>query len=140
MNRFLISIALWIAPLLAVAGTNVGVAVNVGQPGYYGQIDIGGAPAPQVIYPAPVVIQPAPPGVVVAPLYLYVPASHYHNWGFYCGRYNACGRPVFFVNSGWYRNTYVPYYHRHYHPNYNREYDHHHNQHYYKGNDQRYNR
>jgi hypothetical protein len=129
MKRYLISplfsVALLLSPLAAFAGTNVGVAVSVGQPGFYGQIDVGGVPPPPVIYAQPMVIQPLPPGVVYPPLYLHVPPGHYRNWRYYCGRYNACGRPVYFVNDGWYRHTYVPYYR------------HQHNRHYYNDNGRR---
>jgi len=125
MKRFLFSFAVLLAPLAAFAGANVGVSVNVGQPGFYGQIDLGGVPPPPVIYAQPMVIQPGPPGVVYPPLYLRVPPGHYRNWRYYCGRYNACGRPVYFVNDGWYRHTYVPYYRQH------------HNRHYYNDNGRR---
>ena len=45
-------------------------AVQVGEPGFYGRIDIGNFPQPQVVYPQPVVIQPVPVGVVRQPIYL----------------------------------------------------------------------
>ncbi|PRC92415.1 hypothetical protein [Solimicrobium silvestre] len=127
MNRFLISLALLASPLLANAGPNVGVSVNIGQPGFYGQIELGNVPPPPVMYGTPMIIQPAPVGVVVQPLYLRVPSSHYRNWRHYCGRYNACGRPVYFVQDNWYRNTYAPQYrHEHEGRGYeHRDYDHH---------------
>ena len=111
MQRFLFFVVLTAAPLFALAGTNVGVAVGVGQPGYYGQIELGGMPAPALIYSNPVIIQAMPAGVVVAPVYLRVPPAHYSNWRRYCGYYHACGRPVYFVTDHWYRNTYVPHHH-----------------------------
>ena len=94
------------------AFAQVGVSVNIGEPGFYGQIDIGGAPPPQVIYPQPVLVQP---GVVgVAPIYLRVPPGYARHWRRYCGMYNACGRPVFFVRNDWYTHQYAPYYRAHY--------------------------
>ncbi len=70
-------------------------------PGVYGRIDIGGAPPPPVLYPQPVLI--ARPAVAVAvpppPLYLYVPPGHAKNWAKHCGKYNACGQPVYFVKT-----------------------------------------
>lgn len=108
-----------LSPAAALAGANVGVSVSVGQPGYYGQVDIGALPPPAVVYPAPVAIQPVPVGVALPPLYLRVPQAHYHDWRRYCGAYRACGRQVYFVSDAWYRNAYVPYYHQHMH-NYHR--------------------
>ncbi len=67
--------ALLATVLMAVAlpvGAQVGVSINVGEPGFYGQINIGNAPAPQLIYPQPVVIVPAPRYVGVPPIYLRV--------------------------------------------------------------------
>ena len=110
MRRYLFLIFLAAAPLSALAGTSVGVSVSMGHPGYYGRIDLGAMPPPAVVYANPVIIQPVPPGVVVAPLYLRVPPAHYRNWRHYCGYYRACGRSVYFVTDGWYRNTYVPHY------------------------------
>src|SRR5690606_12973233 len=50
------------------------------------------------------------------PIYLRVPPGHRRNWSRYCGRYEACGRPVMFVRDDWYTNTYVPHYReRHHH-------------------------
>ncbi len=90
--------------------TDVGVSISLGQPGFYGRIDIGNAPQPELIYPRPVVIRPAPAHVVQEPLYLRVPPGHAKNWKKHCAEYNACGRPVFFVRDTWYNNIYVPHY------------------------------
>lgn len=102
-----------LAGLLLAANANAGVSVSVGQPGFFGQIEIGDSyPAPRVLYPQPVIIQPAQ--VQYEPLYLHVPPGHAKNWRKYCGRYEACGRPVYFVRDDWYNNTYAPRY-REYH-------------------------
>ena len=90
-----------------VLAANVGVSVAVGQPGYYGRIDIANFPQPQLIYAQPVVIEPVPVGVVGPPLYLHVPPGHAKNWRKHCGKYNACGQPVYFVSDNWYNNVYV---------------------------------
>jgi len=66
-------------------------------PGVYGRIEIGNAPPPALIYAQPVIIQRAPVLVQQAPLYLHVPPGHAKNWSKHCGRYNACGQPVYFV-------------------------------------------
>jgi len=86
---------------------DAGVSVQIGEPGFYGSIDIGGYPQPQLIYPQPVVIEPRG---VEQPLYLRVPPGHAKNWRKHCHQYNACGRPVYFVRDSWYRNEYVPRY------------------------------
>ena len=86
---------------------NVGVSVEVGQPGYYGRIDIGNFPQPQLIYAQPVVIEPVLVGVAPQSLYLHVPPGHAKNWRKHCAKYNACGQPVYFVSDNWYNNVYV---------------------------------
>lgn len=91
---------------------NVGVSVSIGQPNFFGRIDIGNAPRPELIYAQPVVYQPAPVAVVRQPIYLRVPPGHERNWGRYCAQYAACGQPVYFVKDTWYRDTYVPHYRR----------------------------
>lgn len=89
---------------------DVGVSITVGQPGFYGQIDIGNVPRPQLVYPQPVVIQRAPEYVSAPPIYLHVPPGHEKHWNKHCAQYNACGRPVYFVRDDWYNNEYVPRY------------------------------
>lgn len=108
MRRLIAVLALTSAALPALAG--VDVSINIGQPNFYGQIDIGDAPRPRLIRPEPVIIQPAPRNVVVEPMYLRVPPSHQQNWGRYCNQYGACGRPVYFVDDRWYNDEYAPYY------------------------------
>lgn len=106
------------AALAAIAVTtpalaaDVGVSINVGEPGFYGQINIGNVPRPTLVYSRPVIIQPAPVGVAVEPIYLRVPPGHAKHWSRYCARYNACGRPVYFVQDRWYRDVYAPQYRR----------------------------
>jgi len=110
MKRFLIA-ALFSAAASGAFAADVGVSVSVGQPGFYGQINIGNAPPPVLVYPQPVVIHPAPAyAVPVQPIYLHVPPGHAKNWAKHCSRYNACARPVYFVKDDWYNDTYVPYY------------------------------
>ena len=111
MKRLLTASALLMS-LVAVPAiaADVGVSVQVGEPGFYGRIDIGNFPQPQVIYPHPVVIQPVPVGVVRQPIYLRVPPGHAKHWRKHCGEYNACGRPVYFVQERWYNEEYAPKY------------------------------
>lgn len=91
---------------------DVGVSVTVGQPGFYGRIDIGDYPYPQprLIYRKPIIIH-RPAAVIYEPIYMHVPPGHAKNWRRYCGRYNACGEPVYFVHDRWYNEVYVPQYH-----------------------------
>jgi hypothetical protein len=90
----------------AFAQTSVGVSVGINQPGVYGRIDIGNFPQPRVIYPQPVVIVQSPIAAYQRPVYLYVPPGHQKNWAKHCGRYNACGQPVYFVQEDWVRERY----------------------------------
>jgi hypothetical protein len=109
MKRILCAALMGACTIPAFAG-DVGVSISIGQPGFYGQIDIGNVPRPQVIYQQPVVIQRAPEFVAAEPIYLHVPPGHEKHWGKHCAQYNACGRPVYFVRDDWYNNEYVPRY------------------------------
>lgn len=88
--------------------SDVGVSVSIGQPGFYGRIDLGNMPQPQLIYASPVIIQQVPVGVVRQPIYLRVPPGHEKKWSKHCRKYNACGQPVYFVQQDWYTNVYAP--------------------------------
>jgi hypothetical protein len=109
MKRLLMVMAIMVAAGAAQAA-DVGVSVSVGQPGFYGRIDIGDFPRPQIIYPKPIVIQPPRARIVEEPIYLRVPPGHAKNWRKHCHKYDACGRPVYFVQDKWYNETYVPQY------------------------------
>jgi hypothetical protein len=87
---------------------DVGVSISLGQPGFYGRIDIGDYPQPQLIYRQPMAIQRVP--MDRPPVYLRVPPGHAKNWSKHCGRYNACGERVYFVQDNWYHREYVPRY------------------------------
>jgi len=96
----------------AVAQTSISIGIN--QPGVYGRVNIGGVPPPALILPQPVVIQQQRYVEQRAPVYLYVPPAHQQNWRTYCGRYSACGQPVYFVRDDWVRERY-----EHEHPGWN---------------------
>ena len=102
-----ITAATFITPLLAA---DVGVSVSVGQPGFYGRIDIGDYPypQPQVIYSQPRIVERV--YIEREPVYLRVPPGHRKNWGKHCRQYNACGERVYFVQDNWYQREYVPHY------------------------------
>ncbi len=87
------------APVAAQVG--VGVSVTINQPGVYGRVEIGNLPPPPVIVPQPVVIAPTRVAVYQRPVYLYVPPGHQKHWAKHCGRYAACGQPVYFVQEAW---------------------------------------
>lgn len=114
MKRFLIGAALVAATVTApVLAADVGVSVSVGEPGFYGRLDIGGYPQPRVIYRQPVVIERVP--VARPPVYLRVPPGHAKHWRRHCREYNACGERVYFVRDDWYNREYVPRYRERHH-------------------------
>lgn len=102
------------ATLATPVAAQTAISISIGQPGYYGQLNLNGYPAPTLLYPQPVVIQPSPGRLggygYGAPVYLRVPPGHAKNWGRHCGRYGACARPVYFVQDSWYNNVYAPRY------------------------------
>ena len=106
---FIAALTVFAAPSFAA---DVGVSVSIGQPGFYGQIDIGNFPQPRVIYAQPVIVEHEV--ITSAPIYLRVPPGHRKHWSKHCGEYNACGRQVYFVSDTWYTNDYAPRY-RHEH-------------------------
>lgn len=90
----------------AHAQTSVGVSIGINQPGAYGRINIGNMGPPPVVLAQPVIIQPRPVVAYQEPVYLYVPPGHQKNWSKHCGRYRACGQPVYFVQETWVRERY----------------------------------
>ena len=107
MKHFMLAAAVAVGAAPAFAD-NTGVSVQVGEPGFYGRIDIGNFPQPQLIYAEPALIQRVPVGVEEPePIYLRVPPGHQRNWRKYCHRYDACGQPVYFVRDDWYQREYV---------------------------------
>lgn len=107
MKIFLL-VAIIIATSSMSAIADVGISVNVGEPGFYGQLNVGGFPAPQLIYNQPIIVQEG--GYERPPIYLHVPPGQIRHWRRYCGRYNACGERVFFVRDDWYNQEYAPRY------------------------------
>jgi hypothetical protein len=107
MKKYIIAAALLTAAAGAMAQN---LSLQLGQTGYYGSIDLGNLNRPPVIYQQPMVIQMVPQYRNAAPIYLRVPPGHAKKWSKHCGAYNACGRPVYFVQDSWYNNTYAPHY------------------------------
>jgi hypothetical protein len=107
MKKLIAALALTSIAVAAPAFSAVGVSIHIAEPGFYGQLDIGGF-QPRVIYREPIVVHRR--YAALAPLYLYVPREHSRDWNRYCNRYDACARPVYFVRDDWYRDVYVPRY------------------------------
>ncbi len=103
---------------------HVGVSVSIGQPNFFGEIDLSGIAPPPVIRENPIIIKRPSHGALLAPIYLRVPPSHAKNWRKYCGRYNACNRPVYFVKDDWYTHEYAPHYRDHHDDHHNDRNDH----------------
>lgn len=113
MKRFLFALVTIMAiGNIPTFAADVGVSVSIGQPGFYGRIDIGNALRPEYVNPQPIIIQPVPRGRTVEPIYLRVPPGHQKNWKKHCREYNACGQPVYFVKDKWYKDVYAPHYNK----------------------------
>jgi hypothetical protein len=112
MKRFLIAAtvaAATVATFNSVAlAADVGVSLSIGQPGFYGQLNIGGYPQPRVLYRQPIAIGRIP--MDRPPIYMRVPPGHAKHWRKHCREYNACGERVLFVRDDWYNREYVPRY------------------------------
>ena len=111
MKALILSAALAAASFPALAQTNV--SISVGQPGFYGRIDLGDAYrsyGPPPVYVAQPVIVERHRHVRAEPVYLRVPPGHRKNWRKHCRKYGACGQPVLFVQDRWYADVYAPRY------------------------------
>lgn len=95
------------------AEAQVSITLQLGQPSYYGPISTGYGIRPPVYSSRPVIVTP-PRGrqrwsqASGQTVYLRVPPNQARDWRRYCGRYQACNRPVYFVRDAWYRNVYAP--------------------------------
>jgi hypothetical protein len=90
------------------------LTLQLGQPGYVGQINLGNQGPPPVYGYRPVIVRPSSQQrhrwtqASSQPVYLRVPPNQIRDWGRYCGLYQACHVPVQFVRDDWYRNVYAP--------------------------------
>jgi hypothetical protein len=110
MNKFLIAAAFAVTSISTTAlADDVGLSVSIGQPGFYGQLDLGNAPPPRVIYRHPKVVERGIPDNR-PPVYLRVPPNQRRHWSRHCREYNACGERVYFVQDNWYNREYAPRY------------------------------
>lgn len=110
MKALILCAALLGASIPALAQTNV--SISVGQPGFYGRLDIGDFRdyGPPPVYVAQPVIIERYERVRAEPVYLRVPPGHRKNWKKHCRKYGACGQPVLFVQDRWYSDVYAPRY------------------------------
>lgn len=95
----------------AARAADLGFSITVGQPGFFGLINVGGYPAPEVIYGRPILAEPDY-GYPGPPIYLHVPPGWARHWRRHCAEFRACHRPVYFVRDSWYNEVYVPRYRR----------------------------
>lgn len=117
-------IALMLSAMAAhAADVSVTVAGQI-KPGVYGQVNIGTAPPP-LVYAQPILVVPQPRPVT--PIYMNVPPGHAKHWSKHCRKYNACGRPVYFVKTVEYEKGYKP--SKHGYGNHQGDHDHDHGKH-----------
>ena len=107
MKHLLFAVIAAVVAVPAVAA-DVSASIGISQPGFYGQINIGDFPRPAVIYAEPVWVARPARVVYVQPIYMHVPPGHEKHWSKHCAKYDACGRPVYFVREDWYQTQYVP--------------------------------
>ena len=105
MKKILLPVVATLLLAGAAQAADVGVSVQIGQPGFYGRIDIGNTAPPPVVVAQPIWVQRQP--VQVAPVYMRVPPGHQKHWEKHCAEYNACGVPVYFVKEDWYQQRYA---------------------------------
>ena len=102
-------LALGLAAFNIAQAVNVNVDIHIGDPGYYGRIDMGDFRHPPLLYPEPrIIYRDVSPRR--EPVYMRVPPGHAKNWRKHCAKYNACGERVYFVQERWYEQEYVPRY------------------------------
>jgi uncharacterized membrane protein YgcG len=107
MKRLLLAAAVAVACVPAHADVSVGASITIGDPNFYGVINIGEVPEPpRLIFREPRIIERVT--VVHEPVYLHVPPGHAKKWDKHCHKYDACSRPVYFVDDDWYQNSYAP--------------------------------
>lgn len=137
MRKFLLLLAglatLQTAPCALASDLDLNVILSGEvRPGVYGQVQIGNAPRPVVVYEQPRVVVVDRHYEHEAPVYLHVPPGHARHWDRHCHDYHACSRRVYFVKSREYEPDYVyvreePRHHDHHHdrgPKHHKHHDH----------------
>lgn len=100
LTRGLAALALVCAAGAAQAQAYISSTIS-GQlaPGVYGQVNIGNAAPPPLMYAQPMWGNQGAMMPQAQPMYMWVPPDHSRNWRRYCYQYQACGRPVYFLRS-----------------------------------------
>ena len=105
-----LSLALGVlAGLPAWADDDLGINVLLeGQvaPGLYGRVDVGNNSHPNLYNREPIIYTRNARYANYKPVYLHVPPGHAKDWGKHCKHYNACERPVYFIRSEEYEESY----------------------------------
>jgi hypothetical protein len=94
----------------AVRAGGAGPSIHIGEPDFFGRIDIGGKPAPQLVQRRPIWPERPRDTFMRQPVYFHVPPGQQQNWRHYCRQYNACGEAVLFVRESWYQDSYLSQY------------------------------
>lgn len=109
MNRSLAALALIALGSVAPVMAEVSVSVTLGEPEYYGRIELDeGYYRPRLVNDRPVVLDQRYRNM--APIYVRAPRDQHSDWRQHCAKYDACERPVFFVRDEWYTQIYAPRY------------------------------
>ena len=95
MKKLLVACALAAAAVAVPAVAQVGVSITVGEPGFYGRLDVGGY-QPRVIYREPVVVERYYRNQT--PIYVRVPPGHQKNWN-RIAAVTSVRSPVYFVRD-----------------------------------------
>ncbi len=98
-----------LASLPALADDDLGINVMLeGEvaPGVYGRVELGNNSHPDIYYPQPRVVIKDSRYAKYKPVYLHVPPGHAKNWDKHCQKYHACERPVYFIKSLEYEESY----------------------------------
>lgn len=96
-------IVLALASVLAIATATAqsGNVVPQHRSVAYGVVEMD-HPEPRVLNSHPVIVHRNRGNRHADPIFVYVPAHHRRNWTRFCGRYEACRQPVYFLNEVWY--------------------------------------
>ena len=111
MNHKIAVIALGLSLLASLPSVADDLGINVvleGEvaPGVYGRVELGKGSHPAIYYPEPLVIVHEPKYSNYQPVYLHVPPGHAKHWRKHCHKYHACERPVYFIKSVEYAESY----------------------------------
>lgn len=112
MNKQIAALSLALSVLVglpALADDDLGINVMLeGQiaPGLYGRVDVGNDSHPNLYNREPIIYTRNTRYANYKPVYLHVPPGHAKDWGKHCKHYNACERPVYFIRSEEYEESY----------------------------------